>query len=157
VAAPEEPEKTDAPSILHTSLPDLTKLPDDKPAKPKKIKKIRSKKRRAVKWAALTVVLAILATGGFIGVKALNSINKVFHGNVISDVTAAFDSTPLKGESTGRVNILLAGDSVDDPDHSGADLTDSILICSIDLQDHTAFLLSIPRDLWVYVPGMNSY
>jgi len=156
-AAPLEPAENETPSFLHTTLPDLTKLPDEKPAKTKKIRKVRSKKRRIVKWAALTAVLAILGTGGFIGGPALNSINKVFHGNVISDVTAAFDSTPLKGESTGRVNILLAGDSVDDPNHDGADLTDSILICSIDLQDHTAFLLSIPRDLWVYVPGMNSY
>ena len=63
--------------------------------------------------------------------------------------------TPLKGEDTGRVNILIAGDSADDPGHSGAQLTDSIMILSIDTRDHTAFLLSIPRDTWVNLPGWD--
>jgi LCP family protein required for cell wall assembly len=59
----------------------------------------------------------------------------------------------LKGEKTGRVNILLAGDSSDDPGHQGADLTDSVMVLSIDTKNHTGFMLSIPRDLWVNIPG----
>ena len=114
-------------------------------------------KKKAIKRSVLTVLVLFLLVGGFLGVKGLNTLNKVFHGNVISDVTAAFNSTPLKGESSGRVNILLAGDSSDDPNHGGAQLTDSILLLSIDTKNHTAFLLSIPRDLWVNVPGLNSY
>ena len=95
----------------------------------------------------------MLGIGGFLGVKGINTLDKVFHGNVLSDVTAAFNNKPLKGESTGRVNILLAGDSADQINHGGADLTDSILLLSIDTKTHTAFLLSIPRDLWVDIPG----
>jgi len=36
-------------------------------------------------------------------------------------------------------------------------LTDSILILSLNTNTHTAFLISIPRDLWVYVPGLKSW
>jgi len=80
----------------------------------------------------------------------------VFGGNVISNIGSLFSNdTNLKGEASGRINILLAGDSSDQIGHGGADLTDSILIASIDTQNNTAFLLSIPRDLWVNIPGMG--
>lgn len=52
----------------------------------------------------------------------------------------------------GRVNILMTGYSVDDPGHAGAELTDSILILSLDQADHTGYMLSIPRDLYVDIP-----
>ena len=114
------------------------------------------RKRFAFK-AGIVVVLLLLGVGGFIGTKAITNLDRVFHGNVISDATAAFNSTPLKGESTGRVNILLAGDSSDDPGHQGAQLTDSILLLSVDTKNHSAFMLSIPRDLWVYIPGLSEW
>jgi LCP family protein required for cell wall assembly len=56
-------------------------------------------------------------------------------------------------ESSGRINILLAGYSADDPGHQGADLTDSIMIVSIDTTNKTATLISVPRDLYVNIPG----
>jgi LCP family protein required for cell wall assembly len=118
--------------------------------------KSKSKKKLILKSAVLLLVL-LLGIGGYLGLKGLSTVNKVFHGNILSDATAAFNETPLKGESDGRVNILLAGDSIDDPNHGGAQLTDSILLLSIDTKNHTAFLLSIPRDLWIYIPGMSSY
>ena len=125
--------------------------------KPKKPKKPWSRRKKIVFRSGIGVLAIVLIVGGYLGYKAISTIDKVFHGNIISDATAAFNSTPLNGESTGRVNILLAGDSADQIDHGGANLTDSILILSVDTQNHTAFLLSIPRDLWVYVPGMNSW
>jgi len=41
-------------------------------------------------------------------------------------------------------------------DHAGPDLTDTILVASIDPVNKTASLVSIPRDLWVSVPGGGS-
>jgi LCP family protein required for cell wall assembly len=116
----------------------------------------RSKKltrKKIIKRSLLAVVLLIVGMGGFVGIRGINTIDKVFHGNVVTDAEALFSNTPLKGESSGRVNILLAGDSADDPNHQGAQLTDSILVLSVDTQNHTAILLSIPRDLWVDIPG----
>ena len=113
------------------------------------------------KWKIKTTILVVLAVliglTGWFGSDVLASINKAFHGNIISDVKAVLGQNTLNGESTGRVNILVAGDSTDDPGHQGAALTDSIMLLSIDTKNHTGFMLSIPRDLWVYVPGMNSY
>lgn len=123
----------------------------------KKIKKKWSRRKKA--WiTVLFVFLALFGVGGYYGSRIIGNIDKVFHGNIFSDAKALFGSTTtLKGESNGRINILLAGDSSDDLGHGGANLTDSILIASIDTQNHSVFLLSIPRDLWVYVPGLNSY
>lgn len=148
---------------FYNTIPTNLEVPQEEPTRRKKkqkkekIKKPMSRRKKILLRGVLPVFLVILAFGGFIGYKAVTNVNKVFHGNVFSDVTAAFNSSPLKGEDAGRVNILLAGDSVDDMGHGGAQLTDSILILSINTKDHSAFLLSVPRDLWVYVPGISSW
>lgn len=59
----------------------------------------------------------------------------------------------LNGESSGVVNILIAGNSADDADHPGAALTDSIMVASYNLADKKLTLISIPRDLYVDVNG----
>ena len=94
-------------------------------------------------------VLALLGAG-WLGWKLFFNANKAFgNGNIIGFLNA----TPLKGEDKGRVNILLGGVSSDDPGHDGANLTDSIMLVSLDTRNHNAFMMSIPRDLWVNIPG----
>lgn len=110
------------------------------------------KKRRkifTVKRIILTLVVLLLLGGGWMAAKVLINTAKIFHGSVFSILT----TTKLKGEDVGRVNILLAGNSADDPGHDGANLTDSIMVVSIDTKNNTAFMLSVPRDLWVEIPG----
>jgi len=101
------------------------------------------------KRAVLTVVVILLLIGGWVGGKFVYNAHKLFGGNIFSVLT----TTKLKGEDSGRVNILLAGNSADDPGHDGANLTDSIMVISIDTKDNKAFLLSVPRDLWTHIPG----
>ncbi|MBP9738116.1 LCP family protein [Candidatus Saccharibacteria bacterium] len=101
--------------------------------------------KRKLKRALLVVLLVLLLVGGFLGWKFLNTSSKVFDGNVLGFL----NTTKLKGEEEGRVNIILAGTSEDDPDHGGAALTDSIMLVSVDTKNNTAFTTSIPRDLWV--------
>ncbi|HUD10621.1 MAG TPA: LCP family protein [Candidatus Saccharimonadales bacterium] len=117
-------------------------------AKPELPKKRRNYKKIA-KRTALVLLLIILVVGGWVGWKFYENVSKTFGGS-IWDI---FHTTKLKGEDTGRVNILLAGNSADDPGHNGADLTDSIMIVSIDTRNNTAFMLSVPRDLYVDIPG----
>lgn len=123
----------------------------------KQLEKIHKKKRikRIVKYSVLLIIAFIIVVGGFLGFKVFHNIDKVFGGNVISNISSLFSSTTLKGQASGRINILLAGDSADQLGHGGAQLTDSILVASIDTQNNTAFLLSIPRDFWVDIPGMG--
>ncbi len=102
-----------------------------------------------LKRSVITLALLVLLIGGWVGGKFLYNAHKLFGGNIFSALT----TTKLKGEDSGRVNILLAGNSADDPGHSGANLTDSIMLMSIDTKHNKAFLLSLPRDLWVHIPA----
>ncbi len=103
----------------------------------------------SLKRVVISLFIIVMLIGGFVGGKFLYNAHKLFGGNIFG----ILHSTKLKGENTGRVNILLAGNSADDPGHGGADLTDSIMVISIDTVSKRAFLLSLPRDLWVHVPG----
>jgi LCP family protein required for cell wall assembly len=47
----------------------------------------------------------------------------------------------------------LVGYSVDDPGHQGASLTDSLILLSMSQTSKTGYMLSIPRDLYVKIPG----
>ena len=116
--------------------------------------KPKSKIRRVLKPALIGLMVAVLGFGIWFGTSIIGSINKVFHGNVFSDAHALISGAPLK-ESGGRINILLAGDSADDPNHQGASLADSIMVISYSPSSKSGFILSVPRDLWVNIPSMG--
>jgi LCP family protein required for cell wall assembly len=109
----------------------------------------KSRKRRITLIIASVVAVVLLAVGGWIGYKFVQNTLKATNGNLLG----LLSDTKLNGESTGRVNILLAGNSADDPGHGGATLTDSLMIVSLNTTNNTAYMLSIPRDTWVNVPG----
>jgi LCP family protein required for cell wall assembly len=112
--------------------------------------KRRHKLKQLLKYSVLILVTIVIVGGGWVGWKLLRNADK-FGG-----LFGLFSSNQLNGEAQGRVNILLAGDSADDPGHQGALLTDSIMVVSLDTQNNTGFMLSIPRDLWVNIPS-NGY
>lgn len=56
----------------------------------------------------------------------------------------------LQGESDGRINILLLG--MGGEGHEGPNLTDTIMVASIEPKQNKVALLSIPRDLLVPLP-----
>ncbi|HLZ15168.1 MAG TPA: LCP family protein, partial [Candidatus Saccharimonadales bacterium] len=108
--------------------------------------------KKFCKWFFLTILIVLLLGGGWVGWKLLHNELKIFGW---SGLTSLIHPTKLKGEDSGHVNILLAGNSADDPGHSGANLTDSIMILSIDTKNNRAFMLSVPRDLYVNIPGQG--
>ncbi len=62
--------------------------------------------------------------------------------------------TPPAPNRQERLNILLLG--VDKrPDEQGPPRTDTIIVVSIDQKTGQTSMLSIPRDLWVPIPGYN--
>lgn len=101
--------------------------------------------RVTLKRVVLTLTMLIVLTGLWVGGTFIYNAHKLFGGSIFGFL----HSTKLKGEDVGRVNILLAGNSADDVGHDGGRLTDSIMILSIDTKNNKAFMLSIPRDLWV--------
>lgn len=104
--------------------------------------------RKLLKRSFIVLLIVALTGGGYVTYKALENATKSLNGGLFG----LLQSTKLKGEDQGRVNILLAGNSADDVGHSGGDLTDSIMIVSLDTTNHRAFMLSIPRDLLVDLP-----
>lgn len=59
----------------------------------------------------------------------------------------------LKGEESERINILLLG--IAGKGKPGGDLTDTIMIASIDTKNKKIALLSLPRDLYTSLPKSN--
>jgi LCP family protein required for cell wall assembly len=106
--------------------------------------------KKFFKRTALFLLCIVVLWGGWVGWKFLSNEAKIFGWK---GLLGMFQHVKLKGEDTGRVNILLAGNSADDPGHGGANLTDSIMILSINTNNHTGYMLSIPRDLYVNIPG----
>lgn len=65
------------------------------------------------------------------------------------------DQTPLLGEKEGRINILLLGRAGEH--YPGQNLTDTIIVMSIDTTNKKVSLLSLPRDLYVKIPDTSLY
>ena len=118
----------------------------------------KSKNKNPKKHWVLRVTLVLLAllvlAGGAFAAKTIITINKVIkhQGGISADgLKGELDLGKLKGEGEGRVNILLLG--VGDAGHAGEDLTDTILVASIDPKTNDVVMISIPRDLYVKIPG----
>ena len=111
--------------------------------------------RTILKRTSLVLIILVLIGGLYFATKLYITKRHVFHGGGGAPALASsIDISQLKGEGDGRINILLLG--IGGPGHDGPDLTDTILLASIDPINHKAALLSIPRDLWVKIPG-NGY
>jgi LCP family protein required for cell wall assembly len=55
-----------------------------------------------------------------------------------------------------RINLLILG--YGGGQHGGANLTDSMILVSLNPKDNSTTMISVPRDLWVQVPpGSGSY
>ena len=105
----------------------------------------RSKLRRIIKWIIILLIVTVVAIGGWIAYKALHAGSNIFKGSIFDII----QSQPLKQDANGRSNILILGTSEDDPGHEAGNLTDSIMILSVDQNKKNAFMISIPRDLYV--------
>jgi len=112
--------------------------------------------KKLIKRTALTFMIVVLAGAGYFGYKLYHTQKRVLAGGgkaatVCSDNV---DVSQLHKEGDSRINILLLG--IGGPGHDGADLTDTILLASVDPITDKTVLLSIPRDLWVKIQG-NGY
>ena len=106
--------------------------------------KVRQRKRIILLKRTLLVLVAILVSLLLlIGIaKGLLSINILTFDSVVRVA-----GVPPPVDEQGHTNILLLGQG--DRDHDGKDLTDSIIIASIDPQNtKSAVLISLPRDLY---------
>lgn len=131
----------------------LREIDDDEPSVKKKKRQLRFGRPRSLKkilkWLFITIIAVGLLVGGWLGFKALSEASGIFQGNLLGLV----HRQPLKQDANGRSNVLIFGTSEDNPDHvasgAGALLTDSIMVVSVNQEKKDAYMISIPRDLWV--------
>ena len=146
---------TDITSDLNASLAELPGydiLSDDdlagtsrtnKKALKKKSHKVEKKKRKPLRiFLIILTILIVLATAGFFALKYIWPEDTI--GGNFWDI---FSQKKLQEDENGRSNILLFG--TEPEDYDGANLTDTILILSLNQTDKTAFMISLPRDLYV--------
>jgi LCP family protein required for cell wall assembly len=119
-----------------------------------------SRSRRRLFLPLTLVVLLVVA--GFsvasllIGVRFTQSLHfenrelSFFEGVRLIGSTFLGNGAPLRGEDTGRINILLLGRAGEK--YPGRNLTDTVMILSVDTRSGRAGLLSLPRDLFVPLP-----
>jgi LCP family protein required for cell wall assembly len=93
--------------------------------------------------------LKLYSTGQKITIKNDSSL-----GSALSSFISSENKT-LRGEENGRINILLLGAA--GKGKPGQNLTDTVMIASLDTKSNRVALLSLPRDLYVKIPDTKSY
>ncbi len=112
-------------------------------------------RRKKVLRGFSALLLVMLIGGGFVFANGYINFNKIFSGGGGAvALQKNVDPSKLRGEGDGRINILVLGRGGDG--HDGPDLTDTVILASIDPISKEAHLVSLPRDLYVRVPGQGS-
>lgn len=123
----------------------------------KKAKKKPSKKRKVISIIALIIVIILIGGVVWMILWGNDIIAKITggRGNVF-DLFSLTSETyePLKTDANGRTNILAIGTGGYNMDgdegngvHDGAQLTDSIMLISLDQKTGDTVMISLPRDL----------
>lgn len=118
------------------------------------------RKRGRTLRRTIFVILTLLILGGGltsakvlkVGQNVLNKERSIFAQ--IADLIIPGERT-LIGEKDGQINILLA--AVGGKGHDGENLSDTIMVAMVRPQEKKVALLSIPRDLYVRLPGTSSF
>ena len=108
--------------------------------------------RRWMFRGAVAAIVLVLVAGGLLYSMGFFDFNKSFQGSPVAAKTG--NDGLLKGEADGRINVLLMGRG--GGNHDGPDLTDTMMLDSIDVVNHKSTLISIPRDLWVDVQNQGT-
>lgn len=139
---------------VNTSTIDMSLDKDNDKVEPRKAK-TKTKRKIGLKAFTSVFLISILLSGYVFG-KGYLRARQIFKGggNGIAALNEEFDLNKLKAEGDGRINVLLLARG--GAGHDGADLTDTILIASVDPIQKEVGLLSVPRDLYVRNNGGSS-
>jgi LCP family protein required for cell wall assembly len=149
----QRPNKSLGRSDIDDSLRDIDDSDTSKPLSRRQRRKLekqgkpRNKVKRIVKWFFILLLIAAIGIGGYLGFKFLIASQSILQGSFFDIV----QNQPLKTDANGRSNFVIFGTAEDDEggNHGGANLTDSIMLLSVDQTNKNAYMISLPRDLWV--------
>jgi LCP family protein required for cell wall assembly len=75
--------------------------------------------------------------------------------NITAPLQSENGPTPIPWDGANRVTILIMGLDYRDWEGDGPSRTDTMMLLTMDPVSRTAGILSIPRDLWVNIPGFD--
>ncbi len=113
--------------------------------------------RRRIRWARVFIVVAILlAAVTSLVWGAVYAITSALNGSI--STTAKTTANKHSDVLNKRINILLLGLDDGDNEVPGApQRSDTMMVASINPEDSSINLLSIPRDTKVSIPGRKGY
>ena len=91
--------------------------------------------------------LILAAVIGYFIYNGLRLINEFIQTTKDGNIFGLLQKEKLKQDSNGRTNFLIFGTSPKGWD--GEDLTDSVIVASVNQETKKAHTISLPRDLWV--------
>jgi LCP family protein required for cell wall assembly len=109
--------------------------------------------RRWLKRILIVILLAVLGYAGYFVYNAIRATGNIFDGNIFGFL----EEQELMRDEKGRTNILVFG--TEPEDHDGSNLTDSIIVASLNQDDGSVYMVSLPRDLYVkhvYADGVTT-
>lgn len=127
--------------------------PTDLVDAPRKKKKEKKKKRghKGLKRFLIVFVILLIVAGGGIFLYLNDFVSQITDGGGLLGLLLSDPDTPLEKDENGRSNILIFGTegwSMDHPEqYDGGDLTDSMMLISINQDTGDAKAISLPRDL----------
>ncbi|MFA6047682.1 MAG: LCP family protein [Parcubacteria group bacterium] len=115
--------------------------------------KVKFYKKRWFKIVGVILILLVIGGGAFAW-KTGSVLTKISNGGLLSSIAHNIPGVKdeLKGEKDGRINILVLGMRGADLPGGGL-LADTIMVVSVKPAENKASIISIPRDLYVTVPG----
>ncbi len=133
--------------------------PAYQPGGPLSLPKSPKRKRSWIRRALTILFLVAAIGGGIFGYRIIAAGDNISTADrsilgQLKDLLFSQGSL-LAGESDDRINILLI--AIGGEGHKGEDLADTVMVISYQPSTNTAALLSIPRDLYVPVPGQEYY
>ena len=168
------PVKTKAPLIQKTQIPYFPKkeelyIPREETLRDEKCERAFQKGQllRKILWAFLiAITLFSISFVIFFLWKTYTTTKKMSVSTeqttlsqdmkaIFSPIIPSADKHILRGETDGRINVLLLGAA---GEHKpGGNLTDTIMVMSIDTKNQKVALLSLPRDFYVPIEDSNSF
>ncbi len=100
--------------------------------------------------------ISALVIGILVGLFLLTRLVSFVNGISVQRVDENGSTVSSSGIGGGRVNILLLGTDGRPGDNEDGTRSDTMILVSIDQTSKAASMLSIPRDLWVEIPGKGN-
>ncbi len=124
-------------------------------ARENRVKKERFYRKKSFK-IVMAILLILILTGTVFSWKTGSVLNKISSGGLLSNLSHIIPgvNNELKGEKDGRINLAVLGMRGSNMPGGGT-LADSIIVVSIAPSENKIAMISVPRDLYVTVPGTN--